>query len=156
MSIGNLGEPRWAQYDEYRDAESQPDGREDVFNRAPKDFFTSLTVAHDYSTGAHAETGCMEFETGSYSGDSNDNRNIALTNTGLTIVFILIWRDDTETPVVRTADMTGDNTKQAGTAAFQTDMIQSIATTGQFQVGTDAAVNATGVTYRYFVMGEIT
>jgi len=153
MAVGNLGEPRYIQYTELRDGENEPNGRPDVFNRPAKDWYTSYTVEHDYATGAHASTGCMVIEEGTYTGNGVDNRNISLTNSSLDIIFILIWRDGTTAPVLRSTDMAGDNSKIAQVNAFQANMIQSIATTGQFQVGTDNAVNQNTIDYYYIVGG---
>lgn len=155
MAVGQLGTPRWAQHDERRDYANHPDGNEDRGNRAMQDFYTSYTVQHDYATGAHALAGVAAVENGTYTGNGVDSRNISLSNSSLTIDFLLIWRADTEYPVLRSSDMTGDATKELETNAFQADMIQSIATTGQFQVGTDAAVNANGVDYWYLAIGGV-
>ena len=65
----------------------------------------------------------------------------------------MIWRDDTEYPIIHSSDMVVDNSKELNTIAFQADMIQSISVTGQFQVSTDSAVNQNTVTYHYFVAG---
>ncbi len=152
MAVGQLGTPRYAQYSERRDYANHPDGNEDVGNRAAKDWFTNFCAQHDYSTGLHATTGCVFSEAGTYTGNDADNRNIPLINTSLIINFLMIWRADTEFPVLVISEMDADDTKELETSAFQADMIQSIGT-GTFQVGTDAAVNAAATTYYYLAVG---
>jgi hypothetical protein len=152
MSVGNLGTPQYIKYTERRDAESHPDGNEDVFNRPAKDFFTSFTVHHDYATGAHASTGCLVFEVGSYTGNGADNRNISLKNASLDIDFIFISRADGQYPVFYSTDMSADNTKELETSAFQSNQIQSVGT-GTFQAGSDATVNESSIEYSYLVLG---
>ena len=66
----------------------------------------------------------------------------------------MIWRDDTEYPVLYSADMTADNTKELETNAFQSNMIQSVGT-GTFQVGSDVAVNENLIVYKYLAVGTL-
>ncbi len=154
MALGQLNTPRYIQYSELRDAENHPDGNEDIFNRPAKDFFTSFTVQHDFSTGIHSETGCMIIEPYTYTGDGVDPQNVVTQNVNLVITFLMIWREDTQYPVFYSSDMTPDNTKELETNAFQSDMIQSVGT-GTFQVGADAAVNENLIDYFYLAIGTV-
>lgn len=147
-----MATPRWAQYWERYDAENHPDGNEDVYNRANKDIYATLGVGHN-DDGTHKLQGVLLFEQGTYTGDGNDDRDIALTNTDLQIMFIIISRADTEAPVFASSSMDTDKTKQVGTNAFAADMIQAIDTAGEFTIGADAAVNANGIAYHYAAWG---
>jgi hypothetical protein len=149
---GNVGEPRWVQWEEYRDYANQVDGREDIGNRSQQDFYATFTVQHDYATGAHAGAGMLVFEQEKYIGNGVDPQNVSLTNANLDIYFLLIWRADSEYPVFYSEDMSADNTKELETNAFQADMIQSVGV-GTFQVGGDAAVNENLITYYYLAVG---
>ena len=146
-----MAEPRWAQYYERRDAANHPDGNEDIYNRAMRDFYATSGIQHN-DDGSHKVAGFMVVEEGQYTG-SGAGQVVALRNFELDITFLLISRPDTEQPVFISADMT--NTKQVGTNAFQAGMITDITTTGQFTVGTDAAVDEISIVYSYLVIGSI-
>ena len=151
-NIGRVGTPRWAQHTELRDYQNHPEGNENVGDRACMDIYINFTVQHDYATGIHASAGCLISEPGTYQGDGADPHNISLDNASLDISWLLICRADSEYPVFASTDMTADNTKEEQTASFQSNQIQSIGT-GTFQVGSDTAVNESGVTYYYFAVG---
>ena len=144
-----MAEPRWAQWTERRDAANNSEGREDVFNRAVKDFYGTFGVEHN-DDGTHKLAGLLYAEQGTYTG-TGAGQIILLTALTFTIKFLLISRPDTEAPVFISDEMT--TTKQIGTNAFQAGMITDITTAGQFTVGADAAVDAVGITYSYLALG---
>lgn len=143
-----MATPRWAQWDEKRDAANHPDGNEDVFNRAMMDWLTNFRVGHN-DDGTHILSGFLVIEEDTYTG-LGTGQTVSLTNSNLDIMFLFICRADTEYPVFISADMS--NTKEIGTNAFQA-LITDIATTGEFTVNSDAAVDAVGVTYYYLALG---
>ena len=144
-----MAEPRWAWHEPY-DAENHPEGNEDVFNRAAKDFYALYDVGHVYSSGAHRLKGFLRLEQGQYTGTGIAHAE-SLTDSSIDIFFAMVSRPDTEYPVIKSLDMS--DTKQVGTNAFQTGMITDITTTGQFTVGTDIAVNELNIVYDYVVYG---
>ena len=85
-------------------------------------------------------------KTGTYTGNSADNRNI----TGLGITPKLIWvkRGATSQAVWRTDTVVGDRTLYWGLTSAVADRLQSLLADG-FQVGTNAEVNLNTQTYYY-------
>ncbi len=148
----NLNNIQWCQTGERWDGENDTSGNPDNFNRANKVIYDVWCVNHN-DDGSHKTDDTIVMEQGSFAGNSTDNRDISLTNSALTIRFLMIAARGTEYPVIRTTNMSGDNSKELASNALQSNQIQSISTTGQFQVGADSAVNATGTTYDYIAIG---
>jgi hypothetical protein len=120
---------------------------------------------YTYHYIAFRDNGKDDFTVGSYVGDGLDNRNIVISSTTITgsqdfqpdIVFVRPIGTAAEAVVVRFSTLTGDNTCVLfGTngPCGRTDRIQSINING-FQVGTNASVNSSGVTYHYFAFKNV-
>ncbi len=155
--------PEWVGYLEKCYGDSDPNGNEDTFGRANKQIwgnFTAYNTAPALGTGEHDRdgahmsdlaSGLWVVEEGTYTGTSVDNRNISFSDAGLDCKFMRIWTAQYSLTYFRSEDMTGDNTKRTSNVGFLPDYIQSIATTGQFQVG--LTLNVTGNTYYYVAYG---
>jgi hypothetical protein len=148
-----MAEPRWpkALIEEAVGA-GNIEGKEDTMNRAGMDQYRNYAVGHN-DDGSHVLSDFMFSEEDTFTGDGGASQIVALTDTNLDILFIHISRPDTEYPVFASADMAVDETKEIGTNAFQADFITDIATTGQFTVGGDNAVNENLIVYHYLVLG---
>lgn len=146
-----MAEPQWAQNGERAVGDGNTDGLDDTMNRAAKQFYELYKKRHN-DDGTHKLTGFCLPEIYSYTGTGSAHAE-SLVDSDLEIVCIQIHRVDTEYPVVTCTAMSSDETKQVGTNAFQSGMITSIATAGEFSVGTDAAVNASGVDYVALIWG---
>jgi hypothetical protein len=138
---------------------SDPNGNSDVWN-APSKQFWSLFSAYNSGTGEHDRDGghmsdlstyLWYMEEGSYTGDGNDDTDISLSDSSLDIKFIRVWDGAVAYTFYRTEDMAGDNTGNTNNGTFAANYIQSVATTGQFQVGTILNVNLRD--YYYVVYG---
>jgi hypothetical protein len=143
-----MSEPRWAQHDERRDYDNHPEGREDVGNRAMRDFYSLFGMQHnDDGTHKLAST-FLEFEENSYIGAGA--QTVTLTNTDLDIDFLMIAAA-TGTPVLKSRDMW--NTKIIGASGFTAGLITDMTTTGQFSVGNNNLVSGIGTVYYYSAFG---
>ena len=81
---------------------------------------------------------------GSYTGDSTDNR--AITGLGFQPDVVIVKTDDSKVGVIRTSTMAGDLSKpMTGATGLTADLIQSLNADG-FTVGTDDRVNKSGIT----------
>jgi hypothetical protein len=109
--------------------------------------FSSTTSNSGNSFQAAASfNGTLRMATGSYSGDGVDNRAIS---TGFQPDFVIVKADTLQVGAARTSSMTGDNAKPLiGATGLTANLIQSLTATG-FTLGTSAAVNASGTTYRW-------
>jgi hypothetical protein len=158
-----MSTPNWVDYRTDRCyGDSDPDGNTDTFNRAVKEIwgnFTAYDTAPAGGTGEHdrdgdhmsdLSTGLWSQEEGTYTGNGADDRNISLADSGLDIKFIRVWDAAVINTFLRSEDMAGDATLDYGTG-FVADYIQSVATTGQFQVGTTLNVNLRE--YYYIING---
>jgi len=155
--------PEWAEYTEKCYGDSDPDGNEDTFNRANKQIwgnFTAYNTAPATGTGEHDRDGAhmddlddnlWTVEEGSYTGNGADNRNISFADTGLDCKFMRVWDGNITYTTFRSEDMSGDNSCRTPGGTFVSNYIQSIATTGQFQVGT--ALNVSSRAYYYVAYG---
>jgi hypothetical protein len=84
----------------------------------------------------------IRVESGFYTGNGSDNRNI--TGVGFQPDAVIVKSSTNQEAVMRTSTMAGDATKQlAGGNGLQTNRIQALQSDG-FQVGTDAEVNQGG------------
>ena len=88
---------------------------------------------------------------GTYVGDNNPARAIAINNPTTTASFqpdvVIIKGDAPQEAVCRTSTMTGDNSKPLGaSSALVANRIKSLNANG-FTVGNDAQVNAAGINY---------
>lgn len=146
-----MAEPRWATYRERAVGADNVNGLEDTMNRAAKDFYAVWTQGHN-DAGTHKLSGFLLVEEATYVG-AGTGQTISLSHNDLDIIWIQITRPDTKTPVFASIDMTADETKQIGTNAFQSGMILDIGTPGEFTIGSDAAVDAVGITYTYLALG---
>jgi len=148
-----MAELQWSQAGERAVGDGNLDGLPDTMNRAAKQFYELWKARHN-DDGTHKLDEFLTTEEYTYNG-SGSGQTVTLQNASLNILFIQISRPDTEYPVFQSADMTANNTKQIGTNAFQAGMITAIDTTGEFTIGSDAAVDASGVTYHYFILGTV-
>ncbi len=99
------------------------------------------------SAAITVNTGSGFFATGSYTGNAADDR--AITGIGFNPQVVIVKADDSETGIIRTDTMTGDNSKQmTDDTALVADRIQSLSADG-FTLGTDDEVNRDGRTYRW-------
>jgi hypothetical protein len=90
--------------------------------------------------------GAIKMATGTYAGNSTDNRAISV---GFQPDFVIVKSTAAREAVARTSTMAGDVSKPLGTAtAFAANYIQSLTATG-FTVGTNNRVNVTGDTYHW-------
>lgn len=92
---------------------------------------------------------------GSYTGTAADNRNI--TGVGFQPQYLNLRANDTATArrgVHRPASLSGDAALGFDPQANVANVIQAIQADG-FQVGTDAAANANGVTYNYLALKNV-
>ena len=94
----------------------------------------------------------MQFATGSYTGDGNDNRNI---NIGVDLaskanVFVYIKSNALHRAVNRIEYAQGDFTMFVHAAVDMADFIQLFNSTG-FQIGTGTNVNENEILFRYIV-----
>jgi hypothetical protein len=103
--------------------------------------FTATTSNPGNSFTAAATFGGMKVATGTYTGNNNDNRAIAVA---FQPDVVIVKGDRAEYAVVRTSSMAGDASK-AG-AALAPDLVQQLTATG-FQIGRDPAVNRNGTRY---------
>jgi hypothetical protein len=84
----------------------------------------------------------IRVESGSYTGNGADNRNI--TGVGFQPDAVIVKASTNQISVMRTSTMAGDATKPlSGGTGLQTNRIQALQSDG-FQVGTDAQVNSGG------------
>lgn len=105
------------------------------------------TVIFDYI--AMRDNNAGDFNTGSYTGDGNDNRDIP-HGLGGTPDLVMLGSSGANATVWRTSDYSGDSSGQLS-AAPTTNLIQAFGATS-FQVGTDARVNtATGSPTYYWI-----
>lgn len=87
-----------------------------------------------------------DFSSGQYTGNGSDNRDI--TAPGFQPNFVWIKGTSTQNGVLRSSDMSGDNSKFYRSSGFQANRIQSILSNG-FQIGTEAEVNTSSATYTW-------
>ncbi|MGH9015749.1 MAG: DUF7483 domain-containing protein [Acidimicrobiia bacterium] len=98
-----------------------------------------------FSTAASFAGSGMRLATGSYAGNGADNRQI--TAIGFQPDVVIIKGDTTQVTVMKTSTMTGDSAKAlVGPTAPGANQIQSLDADG-FTLGTNATVNASGITY---------
>lgn len=90
-----------------------------------------------------------DFYSGQYTGNGSDNRDI--TAPGIQPDYIWIKDTNTAGSVMRSSDMSGDNSKYYRSSGFVSNRIQSIISTG-FQIGTDVEVNTNTRTYNYIAL----
>jgi hypothetical protein len=125
---------------------------DNIGNNVESFIWTEFIEEHD-ADGAHTTdpyAGFGRIESGTYTGNSTDDRDISLTYS-IDIKYLLVI-SDTATAATRNESMSGDNTKREATAAFQANFIQSLGT-GTFQVGNAAAINLTDTPFYYIAIG---
>lgn len=141
-----------------RYADSDPNGNTDNVNGFCKELWNNQFREEHDGDGDHKAdllASFDKFETGNYTGNGADDRNISLTDSTTDIAYIKIWSGSIAYHYFRSSSMTGDNTARSYSGeAFQSDQIQSVATTGQFQIGADSDVNANAIDYYYAVWGS--
>lgn len=148
-----MAAPTYAQYNDKRYGVTVT-GNKDKFNEACRDLWTRFKLEHDRD-GVHKsdlDDNLWKQENISWSGNSTANRDITLSDGTLDIKFIRILSDNQAYTFFRSEDMTGDNTAQSYPAVFASNKIRSVGT-GTFQVGDNAAVNASGTTYHAIIYG---
>mgnify|MGYP001611268853 FL=1 len=90
---------------------------------------------------------------GTYTGNGSDSRNLPASALSFDPTCAHIKGELGQEAVFKTASLAGDAAFQYGSVVAVTNRIQSIAaTTGQFQVGTDAEVNNSPSTYYFFAV----
>ena len=97
------------------------------------------------------EGGAAAYTTGTYAGNSTDNRNI--TTTGMNPILVFVKIDFAVNGTFRTDGMGGDKSKNFTPLAYAADEIQSLGTT-QFQVGTASTVNLSGFNYYWWAFAN--
>lgn len=119
----------------------------DILFRAGAYIKTQLELEHnDDGTHPNKEHGLI-IEEDTYTGNGTPNRNITLTNSNLTPLWLAIYCDDA---TVRGAD--GYNV--AGTQYWVlATQLEDITTTGQFTIGANDHTNEDTTTFYYVVMG---
>lgn len=86
----------------------------------------------------------LRMASGSYTGDAVDNRGI---DVGFQPDVVIVKGNTTQTSVMRTSTMSGDNAKPlSGLTALTADTIQSLTSSG-FTIGTNGRVNTNGISY---------
>jgi len=148
-----MAEPRWIKYDEEAAGANNTDGKEDTMNRASQDYYEAWKARHN-DDGTHKLDGFAKLLNDTYLGTGVSGTTETLAVADLTIDYIQISRPDTEYPVLMSGSMAASGTKQVGTAALQGNMIIDISTPGEFTLGFDDAVNTSGVTYSYIILGH--
>jgi hypothetical protein len=148
------GTPNWCEYYELRDANSHPSGNSDVYNRPNRTIWDNFCAEHEKNGDHNDDVESSDFEEGTYVGNSVDDRDISLTDSSIDISFMRVFSSQVANNYWKSSDMAGDTTKSSAAGVFAADMIQDISTTGQFQVGTNAATNQNAVTYYYVVYGN--
>lgn len=95
----------------------------------------------------------IQVVTGSYTGNSTDNRDITISPACQPKVVIIHRSDSQATDsVMRLDSMSGDNASQiSSSVGFAANIIQQFNSNG-FQVGTSGASNASAQTYRYIAI----
>ncbi|MGH2761444.1 MAG: DUF7483 domain-containing protein [Thermoleophilaceae bacterium] len=107
--------------------------------------FTATTTNPGNSFSAAATFSGMRVATGFYTGNGGDNRNIPGVNFQADLV--IVKGNNAQSAVARSSSVGGDLSKPlAGAAGVASNLIQAIGAT-TFQVGSNAAVNASGVRY---------
>jgi hypothetical protein len=108
---------------------------------------TDATFSASTSNAGNTFTASSSFpgirvESGSYTGNATDNRNI--TGVGFQPDAVIIKADTNQLAVMRTSTMAGDATKPlSGATNLSTNRIQALQSDG-FQIGTDNQVNQGG------------
>lgn len=94
-------------------------------------------------------------KTGTYVGNNADNRdiNIGIDLAAKNNVYVIIKGNSTAAPTHRIEYGQGDLSMFFGVTGDAANCIQSFTATG-FQIGNDAMVNATDITYRYIAFWE--
>jgi hypothetical protein len=161
-----MSTPLWVHYkNDLCFGDSDANGNVDTYNRASKGVwgnFSAFTGAEGFGsgTGEHDRDGAHMSdlvsalwtpEEGTYTGNGNDNEDIFLADSGLDIKFLRIWDGSVAYTFFTSEDVTADNTKDTSNTIFVADYIQSVATTGQFQVGKQLNVNLRN--YYYIAYG---
>lgn len=119
-------------------------------NSVEDSIYTAFTHEHTAAGVHNPAIFSYRFEWFWYLGDGTDSRVVSLVNDDLDVkwVFLVPWAS--ESPLIRSEDMTGDNTKRNGVAAFAANYIEEVGT-GYLTVG--SAANANGTYYYYFIVG---
>lgn len=113
--------------------------------------FTATTANPGNSFTAAASFGGMRVATGTYTGDGNDNRSIAVA---FQADLVIVKGNNNQSAVARSSPVTGDLSKPlTGAAGVAANLIQSIGATG-FTVGTNAQVNENGTRYDWVAFTE--
>jgi hypothetical protein len=107
-------------------------------------FVATLTNSGNSFQAAAIFPGAIKMASGTYTGDANDDRAIAV---GVQPDFVMVKDAGNSEGAARSSSMNGDITKPMGSlTAFQADTIQSLDPNG-FTIGTDNSVNRKNRTY---------
>ena len=94
----------------------------------------------------------MQFTTGTYTGDGNDNRSIS--GVGFQPTFLTVKSAGATYAVWRVDENPGDDTLDFWASTNSANMVQAFEADG-FQIGTSDKVNSNEVTYYYFAFKDI-
>lgn len=124
----------------------------DGFQVGTDDAVNTNTADYDYI--AIKQNASQDCEVGSYTGNATDNRTISLSGSW-TPEFVLVIPDSADAMVWRT-EASSDDDRSESTEANEggSNRIQDFGA-GSFEVGTDADVNASGVTYYYIAIDGV-
>jgi len=150
-----MATPIWINYRESTHGVNSG-GYQDVSNRPSRTIWNNFCLQHN-KDGTHkddmVDADVLQMETGTYTGDGNDDRTITLTNTGLAVHFVRIFSEAYTHTWFATSDMAGYAIKTEGYAGI--NRIQSMGT-GEFEIGSDPEVNNSGTKFYYIVYGAQT
>lgn len=106
--------------------------------------FSATTASSGNTFSAAAAFGGMRVATGTYNGNSTDNRAIAVA---FQPDAVIVKSATAQQAVIRSSAMTGDVTKpMTGATALAPNLVQALTATG-FQIGSDVRVNNNGTRY---------
>jgi len=88
-----------------------------------------------------------------YTGDGNDDRNIAVGDAALTPVFALLKGDLSEKPIARFKGNTGDQSQEIDNSVIWNNLIQSFGA-NTFQVGDDNRINQNTKSYNVLFLAD--
>jgi hypothetical protein len=117
----------------------------------PTNTSTPVPTATNTATATATSTPVPWLNTGSYTGDGTDNRDIGGVGFQPDIVIVRAASDSYQ-PALRTANMPSDRAKVlASGSSLQANVIQSLDADG-FEVGSADQVNKSGTTYHWVAM----
>lgn len=152
-----MADPTWIETTDLRIAAGNP-FYTDVKNRCGQHIWNAFIAEHN-TDGTHSDVATrLVIETYSYSGNGTDDRDVALQNANLAIIWLRIWTDQAFWIEFRSADtsmFSGDESVGLVQASNpHANYIQSRGT-GTFQLGDADAINKNTETYYYVAIGIV-